>query len=443
MSQRDGNNYPPMQNGGQFAPPPYQPVAYPNQQGMPPQGGYIPNAPYPQMMPMNAPVGYGSPNQHVVPQGGYVPNAPYPPQMMPNNNPPVPNRYPPRQPAQNAAQQGRLNANKAPSIAKAPPRPVGLSIVPPTATGFDDRPAEIDKFSIQGYITGLNKFLKACSTPMTLSIQGAWGTGKTSIMQFVKKPLDEDSKIKTVWFNTWQYSQFNMDNYLAVSLLSGIIESLELKSDANKKKFRKVVNTLGRVVGNAALIGLEAVAGSQAAQMVSSAEQKAEANDYNPAKAITELRGEFANCVKKACEEGQLDKIVIFVDDLDRLEPKKAVELLEVLKLFMDCEKCVFVLAIDYEVVCRGVAAKYGKLAENDADALEKGKSFFDKIIQVPFKVPVANYNIGDYISDLFKQIGITGLGDDSVWYETVIKNSIGTNPRTIKRLFNSFQLLN
>ncbi len=464
MAQRDGNNnknnnFPPMANGGQFAPNPYQPVpqGYPNQQGMPPQGGFMPNGPYPQMIPMNnSPMGYGAPNQPVMPQGGFAPNSPYPP-MMPNNNVPAPNRYPPRQPAPNGGRPPQNNRSARPADNNAASqrdrqsepkgyRAAQLSVDAPKTTGFDDRPAEADKFSIQGYIKGLNNFIKVCSTPMTLSIQGSWGTGKTSIMQFIKKPLDEDSKIKTVWFNTWQYSQFNMDNLLAVSLLSGIIESLEIKDDSSKKKFRKVVNVLGRAISSAALIGIEALAGSQAAEMVSNAEKKVSARDdadlYDPARAIRELRAEFAGCVKKACDEGHLDKIVIFVDDLDRLEPRKAVELLEVLKLFMDCDKCVFVLAIDYEVVCRGVAAKYGKLADSDEDALEKGRSFFDKIIQVPFKVPVANYNIRDYISDLFKQIGISNLGSDAEWYESVIKNSIGTNPRAIKRLFNSFQLL-
>ena len=76
---------------------------------------------------------------------------------------------------------------------------------------------------------------------------------------------------------------------------------------------------------------------------------------------------------KKAGEKG---RVIIFVDDLDRLDPARAVELLEVLKIFLDCRKCVFVLAIDYGVVARGVKAKYGG-DFND----EKAKSFFDKII--------------------------------------------------------------
>lgn len=57
------------------------------------------------------------------------------------------------------------------------------------------------------------------------------------------------------------------------------------------------------------------------------------------------IRNELWNAI---VQREHKDRVVIFVDDLDRLVPSKAVELLEVLKLFLDCKQCVFVLAIDY-----------------------------------------------------------------------------------------------
>ena len=59
---------------------------------------------------------------------------------------------------------------------------------------------------------------------------------------------------------------------------------------------------------------------------------------------------------------------------------------MEIVKLFLDVPKCVFILAIDYDVVIEGVRRKYG----NDFSK-EKGKDFFDKIIQVPFIIAVGN----------------------------------------------------
>ena len=50
--------------------------------------------------------------------------------------------------------------------------------------------------------------------------------------------------------------------------------------------------------------------------------------------AISTLKARFQDCVKQALKEQKKDRVVFFVDDLDRLEPARAVELLEVLKLF-------------------------------------------------------------------------------------------------------------
>ena len=88
--------------------------------------------------------------------------------------------------------------------------------------GYTDKPVEKlteDSFGIKTYINGLCQFIVSCDTPMTISIQGDWGSGKTSMMNMIKEHLGE--KIVPIWFNTWQFSQFNMGDQLALFLLSG------------------------------------------------------------------------------------------------------------------------------------------------------------------------------------------------------------------------------
>jgi len=131
---------------------------------------------------------------------------------------------------------------------------------------------------------------------------------------------------------------------------------------------------------------------------------------------------------------------IIFIDDLDRLVPAKAVELLEVLKLFLDCEGCVFILAIDSNVIIKGIKDKYGEDIAKD-----KGKAFFDKIIQVPFTVPLKQYDMKKFIqSALVNDISIFNSLDSKelLIIEKLILNSLGNNPRGIKRLFNHYSLL-
>lgn len=73
----------------------------------------------------------------------------------------------------------------------------------------------------------------------------------------------------------------------------------------------------------------------------------------------------FREKFKEVLDKTEHEKFIIYIDDLDCLVPEKAVELLEALKVFFDVDKCVFVLAIDYEVVSRGIAAK--KKAQSQA----------------------------------------------------------------------------
>ena len=326
--------------------------------------------------------------------------------------------------------------------------------------GQPDEPAVVDEFAIEDYIGGLAEFIEECNTPLTLSIQGSWGTGKTSIMNLVNNRLKEDNKEKgeriiPIWFNTWQFSQFNMSDQLPISLISSLINKLDVKDTAIKNSTQKVLKGLRYcyLIGKAASIAALELSGAEnTAEMAKKGFDGAETamselNHSDPSVSIENLKKTFTDCITKKLEERKIDKekgrVVIFIDDLDRLNPGKAVELLEVLKLFLDCKNCVFVLAIDYDVVCRGVEIKYGSLADDKTASAEKGKSFFDKIIQVPFKMPIARYNIQKYVTNCFNQIGISFANDNETnIYIDLIKRSIGTNPRSMKRLFNAFQLL-
>ncbi len=290
--------------------------------------------------------------------------------------------------------------------------------------GFTDEAAQKDLFEIRKYIDGLTKFIETCNTPMTISIQGSWGTGKTSIMQIIKNNLDEQRATKNIWFNTWQFSQFNLEEKLPLVMLSKLVSAV---ADRKSDKMRQTVEKLFEGFGRLAIC--------YASGGASNGDEIKNLFTEDFIGQMDSLKSTFQSLVD--ARAGETGRVVIFVDDLDRLEPRKAVELLEVLKLFLDCRKCVFVLAIDYDVVCRGVAAKYG----NDMDET-KGRSFFDKIIQVPFKLPVAEYNINNYVADCFEQIGIPCPANEIDAYVDLIKYSIGTNPRSMKRLFNSYLLL-
>lgn len=293
-----------------------------------------------------------------------------------------------------------------------------------------------DLFDISQYVSGLTTFVRTCVTPMTISIQGDWGSGKTSMMSMVKEQLGDS--VIPVWFNTWQYSQFNMSDDLAISFLGRLIKALQVDQPTASEALNKTFALAYKAIKKAGRIVVDHFAGGEVLSQLDELAQSFSKGEDDIAEAINNLKDEFQKSVDAKLKESGRDRLVVFVDDLDRLNPGKAVELLEVLKVFLDCEHCVFILAIDYAVVSQGVKEKYGSLIGED-----KGKSFFDKIIQVPFKMPVAHYKVDKFIVEMFKQVNIDLSADkDANAYVNLIQASVGCNPRTMKRLFNAYLLL-
>ncbi len=138
--------------------------------------------------------------------------------------------------------------------------------------------------------------------------------------------------------------------------------------------------------------------------------------------------------------------VVIFIDDLDRCLPEKALEVLEAVKLFMDVKGCIFILGIDKDVINYIIYKKYkdlyddGKGSENrdgKGKAAVAGENYLEKIIQLSFNLPT----IKD--EDMVKFI--YGLNIDKEFYHPYIRmitKGIEPNPRKIKRLFKLVDLL-
>ena len=286
-----------------------------------------------------------------------------------------------------------------------------------------------DLFNLSTYVNGLCSFIRNCETPMTISIQGDWGSGKTSMMNMLKENLK--ATIYPIWFNTWQFSQFDMGNNLIFSMMEVLLNELDCADDVKQR----IVNGLKNFGIKAVSIATERITSSGQMGELASDILSGGPTDY--ASEVLKLKQRFQEAINAKLKTENRDRVVIFVDDLDRLQPVKAVELLEVLKLFLDCDKCIFILAVDYEVVSLGIRQKFGSdVAE------EKGRSFFDKIIQLPFKMPVAQYDIRKYLTEMMEHLDISTEEKEVSLFYNLIKTSCGFNPRSMKRLFNTYELL-
>lgn len=326
-------------------------------------------------------------------------------------------------------------------------------------TGIVDRPLsknENDKLQIHAFEKALIEFISNTSTPISIALQGEWGSGKTSLMNRVASKLcdQEESEFYGVWLNTWQFSLLNDNQNILISIIKYLIDSvLDISKNEYPEKLKYLIEDVYKV-GKSIFKGISRVAVKAAASQINEStgntvDELLFADSSSKISNIVDLRNKFSNLVQALIEKNiQIDNkkraFLFFIDDLDRIEPEIAVKTLELLKNIFDIDNCVFVLAIDYEVVVKGLKSKFGELnSKNEREF----RSFFDKIIQLPFQMPIHSYIVNSFIKDML--ISVNFIEEDKVSDEfidqvsTFINLSVGNNPRSIKRLTNTVSFVN
>ena len=291
-----------------------------------------------------------------------------------------------------------------------------------------------DNLGIQTHTNSLIRFISSTNTPITVGIQGEWGSGKTSLINSIHYAFESEETVKQIWINSWEYSLLSTPEEALLKIVNRIIDEL-LESDTDVSRKTAIKEGAGKIFRGALRVGAQVALGTEAAKV---------ANELldSSGQSISTLRQQLTSLVQDVANRASnpFTKVIVYVDDLDRIEPRNAVAILELLKNIFSIPKCVFILAIDYQVVVKGLEHKFGKqTAENEWEF----RAFFDKIIQLPFMMPMGQYDIGKYVNALLLEIGFVegeGLDDEAV--REIILRTIGGNPRSIKRLVNSVSLI-
>ena len=121
-----------------------------------------------------------------------------------------------------------------------------------THMGNRDKPVSLiehDRLFMESQVSGLAEFIQNCETPLTISIQGAWGTGKTSFVNMVKNRIlgstenQANDDFVFVPFNSWQFVQFDMSDQLCTSMIVAITKELE-KGIKNHESAVKTISSI-------------------------------------------------------------------------------------------------------------------------------------------------------------------------------------------------------
>ncbi|MGI0040637.1 MAG: P-loop NTPase fold protein [Nitrosopumilaceae archaeon] len=129
---------------------------------------------------------------------------------------------------------------------------------------------------------------------------------------------------------------------------------------------------------------------------------------------------------------GKDSRVVIFIDDLDRCSPDKALEILESIKLFLGMEGFIFVVGLSHKTVTELITKAYAATGV-------KGEDYIKKIIQIPIKIPAwSQESILDLVENKIK----TNLHEEYTNFlsqnSDMIARVVDYNPRQLKRFVNN-----
>ncbi len=315
-------------------------------------------------------------------------------------------------------------------------------------TSLSDIPfdKEDNDFGTERYVDGLIKFIENSSAPITIALQGEWGSGKTSLMNRLERALCSDNgPFIGISINTWEYSMLSSPEITVFRIMERLINSLVGNNEKAKKDWalfaKKAGNGLIRAIREGAKVAMPPL--GVAIETLNVPTQLFNENSEEKQITLSDLKKSLEEAVKQSLTNDKRG-VIVFVDDLDRLNPPVAVEILELLKNIFSLQDCIFVLAIDYDVVVKGLEPKFGKLTDKNE---REFRSFFDKIIQVPFSLPVSSYRPMDFVLKSLCNIGyITPVEKKDPRinkpFQEIVEYSVGKNPRSIKRLINTLSLL-
>lgn len=259
---------------------------------------------------------------------------------------------------------------------------------------------ENDAIGRNNEVFNFSELLSTLEGPYSVAIDSEWGSGKTFFVKQVKMLLDllnpqskvdketsdkilkkfnldselnensekVDDSIYSIYFDAWKN---DADDEPIKSLIYDIMLELDFKYNFSNTKLTdagiQALKFLTPVIGGAVETG------SKILDSLFSEEQlKPFIKKKLFAKEIQNFISELPN------ERG--NKLVIFIDELDRCNPAYAVKLLEQIKHYMEDDRIIFVFSVNINQLQHTIKHHYG----NNFNATKYLDRFFDLQVKLP-----------------------------------------------------------
>lgn len=291
-----------------------------------------------------------------------------------------------------------------------------------TSTG-PDIAVQRDDLNVVEFIEGVSRFISGCPTPMTIAFQGNRDSGKSEILQMLFKRMEAQYGKNLLWLNARQLPQSDSGESSSFLVGKKLVELLKSERESNITEHAGTLATSLAAVAT----GIFVKDTSLGKELVGGVLNK------NPAYTQENPLELFSKQIKTKVQEKN-GRVIFFIDGLDQLAPTRAVDLLNAMQDFFECEGCVFVVSADSEYIFCGAQERYDE---------NKAKHFFGGIFKRTYRVPVSGFNIKSNVKDKLRDMDIRAGGDAELeLYVALIQNSVGNNTVSIDRLFGSYHQL-
>ena len=293
-----------------------------------------------------------------------------------------------------------------------------LSDTPLEHTIHDSLGRDVLAADLANYILSVNP-----KSSHTLAINGPWGSGKTSLFNLTRIHLDRNPNCLVIDFNPWFFSDAeNLTELLLVTLARKLLIK-DSKAKSVSKMIAKYGGELGKL-GSVPHIGFLFTISGWASKF------------FRRQTRIIDLYSFQKSAINIALQELKIP-IVIFIDDIDRLDLQEALDIFKMVRLTANFPGVIFVLAFDRQHILE-------ILGSGNID----GSSYLEKIIGVTVDVPKPSERIltSDFEKllnrELFPLIP-AGHFNESAWTDIffeIVRPLIG-NHRDAKRFVATLSL--